>query len=93
MKKRKLRRLAAAAACTVLLQTAAMLPVSAADYIFSDGFESGAGGWEGRGGASVQTTTTNPYAGTGALAVTLCLRTLCRMERRTEGHFKHRDRR
>ena len=70
MKKRKIRRFAALAACTVLLQTAAMLPVSAADCIFSDGFESGADGWKGRGGASVQTTSSNPYAGSGALAVT-----------------------
>ena len=69
MKKRKL--LAASAACALLMQTAAMLPASAADdYIFSDGFESGEGGWEGRGGATVKTTASEPYAGSGALSVT-----------------------
>lgn len=59
MKKRKLRWFAAAAECAVLLQTAAVMPISAADYIFSDGFESGEGSWKGRGGASVQTTSSN----------------------------------
>ena len=68
---RKIRILAAAAAGTLLMQGAALLPASAADdYIFSDSFESGVCGWEGRGGASVATTSANAYAGSGALAVT-----------------------
>ncbi len=71
MQKKKRKLFAASAACALLMQTAAMLPVSAADdYIFSDGFESGEGGWEGRGGATVKTTSSEPYAGSGALSVT-----------------------
>lgn len=62
--------LAAAIGCAMLLQTASALPAAAADdFIFSDGFESGDCGWESRGGCTVATDTANPYAGTGALAV------------------------
>lgn len=68
---KKIRILAAAAAGTLLMQSAAVLPVSAADdSIFSDGFESGTCGWEGRGSASVAVTSANAYAGSGALSVT-----------------------
>ena len=71
MKPRKRKVLAAAAVCAMLMQTAALMPASAADdYIFSDGFESGAGDWESRGGATVKTTSDEPYAGSGALSVT-----------------------
>ena len=65
-----LRKAAAAAALAVTAGTFAALPVSAADdFIFSDGFESGAGSWKGRGAASVSVDQKTPYAGSGALYV------------------------
>ena len=71
MNRMRNRQAAALLACGILLQTAAALPVYAADsYIFNDGFDSGDCGWEGRGGATVKTTSDNPYSGTGALSVT-----------------------
>ena len=71
MKRNRLRRTAASAACVMLLQTAALLPVHAADsYIFHDTFDSSDCGWTGRGGASVKTVSEPTYAGSGALAVT-----------------------
>ena len=72
MRKTNRTRLGAAwLACAVLLQAAAVMPVSAADsYIFNDTFESGDGGWEKRGGSTVKAVSENAYAGSGALAVT-----------------------
>ena len=71
MNRTRNRQAAALLACGILLQTAAAMPVYAADsYIFSDSFDSGDCGWESRGGATVKATSDNPYAGTGALSVT-----------------------
>jgi len=68
--KNKKRKMSAAIACMVLLQAASAMPVSAADsYIFNDNFDSSDCGWEGRGGASVKSSSDQPYAGNGALYV------------------------
>ena len=71
MKRTHIRRFAAAGALAVLLGSVSAMPAAAADdYIFRDGFESGAGDWKGHGSASVQTDTKHPYADSSALAVT-----------------------
>ena len=69
------KMLAACFAASVMLPAMTAFPqqAAAADeaaYIFCDSFESGSGGWSGRGGCTVQTGSAMPYAGTGALAVT-----------------------
>ncbi|MBP0975763.1 MAG: carbohydrate binding domain-containing protein [Oscillospiraceae bacterium] len=40
-----------------------------AAFIFHDTFESGDGGWTGRGGCTVKTSSDMPYEGNGALFV------------------------
>ena len=69
MRNRRFRKTAAAAAVALVLQAMSAMPVSAADYLFNDGFESGVSGWEGRGGCKVAAASENAYEGSGALYV------------------------
>ena len=71
MSKRTGRCTAALAAMTVLTSGAAAFPAAAADqtYIFRDGFEQSAGGWQGRGAAGVRQTSAAHCEGSGALYV------------------------
>ena len=67
------RLLASLLISAAVLQSAVQMPAAAADeasYIFRDSFESGDGGWSGRGGCTVRTSTDSAYEGSGALSVT-----------------------
>ena len=74
LKKCKKKMLTTLLACSTALSSASILPMqtAAADdasYIFHDTFESGDGGWSGRGGCSVKTDSKMPYADNSALFV------------------------
>lgn len=67
MKLRKLAALATAAALT--LSSLPLLSVSSLAVIFADDFESGDGGWSGRGDALVEVVDTHSHSGSHSLYV------------------------
>lgn len=69
MRKQFLKGSAAVLALSCLFGTVSAIPVTAADAIFEDSFESGDGAWTGRGGAKVAVNTDKPYSGSHALYV------------------------